>query len=214
MTLSQAALAVVLFMVPLAHPADWTDWDYRGRPAHAITRSAPGLEVRVDRSAGGLAYRLPEPMLVSRVRAVGRIEGQLSVTGAAQGLEGSDDYALRVGLVVAGDQRLNFFQRRFAPEWVKTLHGLAPSGTGIGEVRFFTVGVPTATVGAARRHPLHDLLHETVAAVTAPDGSFVLDAALEAPVETIAVWLSTDGDDTGSTFTLRLTSLTLDTVRK
>jgi hypothetical protein len=47
---------------------------------------------------------------------------------------------------------------------------------------------------------LSDLILEQVVAVPGPDGRFDLVHALERPLETIAVWLSSDGDDTGSKF--------------
>jgi hypothetical protein len=43
---------------------------------------------------------------------------------------------------------------------------------------------------------------EKVIAVPRPDGRFDLVHALERPLETIALWLSSDGDDTGSKFTV------------
>ena len=45
----------------------------------------------------------------------------------------------------------------------------------------------------------------------APTGTFDLDVSLTPPVETVAVWLSSDGDDTGSAFTVLVERITLST---
>jgi hypothetical protein len=197
------------FDVALSTPDGWIDWGYGSLPRHQISRSAEGLRVGVNQSAGAIAYRLPAPRLVWSVRAAGRVDGHLTVSGDTQGQPGHDDYALRLGLVVKGDKRLGFFQRRFVPGWVRQLHDLAPAGAGISRVQFFAIGADASTVGRARQHPLHELLHEKVVAVLAPDGTFELSVPLDQPLETLGIWISTDGDDTASTFTLRLTSLTL-----
>lgn len=43
---------------------------------------------------------------------------------------------------------------------------------------------------------------EKVVAVSGADGCFDFAYALEGPLEAIAVWLSSDGDDSGSKFTM------------
>jgi len=206
---TQAATVVV----PLDRAEGWIEWGYRGRPNHAITRSPSGLAVNVRGSAGGLAYRLPAPAVVRRIRATGRIDGSLAVDPARQGLEGHDDFALRVGLVVRGDKRLGFLERRLVPAWVRHLHDLAPRGTGISHVHFFNVGAPGSAVGRERTHPLNELLRETIATVLQADGGFDLEVTPPAAAETLAIWLSMDGDDTRSTFTVRLTSLAFEPAR-
>ena len=200
---TQAATVVV----PLERAEGWIEWGYRGRPNHTVTHSPSGLTVNVARSAGGLAYRLSAPAVVRRIRATGRIDGALAVDPARQGLEGHDDFALRVGLVVRGEKRLGFFERRLAPAWVRNLHDLAPRGTGISHVHFFNVGAPGADLGRERTHPLNELLRETVATALRGDGSFDLEVTPAETAETLGIWLGTDGDDTRSTFTVRLTSL-------
>lgn len=195
--------------LPLDRSEGWSDWGYRGRSRHEISRASGGLQVRVDRSAGGLAYRLPAPAVVRRVQARGRVSGALAVDPARQGLDGQDDFVLRVGLVVRGEKRLGFLQRRLAPAWIRDLHNLAPPGAGLSHVHFFNVGAPGAVVGRERAHPLSDLLRETVTTTTRADGTFDLAATLAMPVETLGIWLSMDGDDTGSSFTLHVSSIVL-----
>lgn len=55
---------------------------------------------------------------------------------------------------------------------------------------------------------MSDLLLEEV--VTAPDPEGRFEVRIDfAPVDTLAVWLAAAGDDTGSTFEVRLDALTL-----
>ncbi|MGH8222734.1 MAG: hypothetical protein ACREQZ_07150 [Woeseiaceae bacterium] len=53
-----------------------------------------------------------------------------------------------------------------------------------------------------RQHPLSELLAEKVVAVPRADGRFDFAYELGRPLDTVAVWLSSDGDDTGSRFTV------------
>ena len=192
--LQSTAMAAAL-AVPVAITEGWTDWGFRGIPRHVVTRSAEGLRIAVVRSAGPVVYRLPAPLAVTGLTAIGRIDGDLAVSGPMQGQPQHDDYALRVGLVTKGTRRLGRLQRLFAPEWVRNLYDLVPAGSGLSDVQFFNLGVDGAPRGRERQHPLHELLR----------------VALDAPVETLGIWIGSDGDDTGSTFSLLLTSLTLET---
>ena len=76
-------------------------------------------------------------------------------------------------------------------------------------MRFFNVGTDPGQIGQRRVHPLSDLLEEEVVAVPRADGTFELDVSLTPPVEALAVWLSSDGDDTASVFTVLVERITL-----
>jgi hypothetical protein len=138
----------------------------------------------------------------------GRVDGQLDTTAERQGLQGADDFVLRVGLVEAGTRRPSFVERRLAPGWVRFLFSLAPPDQGVGRIRFFNLGLSASQIGWARTHPLSSLIHETVVAAPEPDGTFTIVAqAPDTPV--LALWLSADGDDTSSRFTVRVDALEL-----
>jgi hypothetical protein len=100
-------------------------------------------------------------------------------------------------------------RRLFAPEWVRRLHALAAPNQGISIVRFFNVGTDADQIGRQRVHPLSDLLEEEVVTVPRADGTFAFDVPLNPPAEVVAVWLSSDGDDTGSAFTVLVERITL-----
>lgn len=202
-------LAALLLVLPLTSDQGWHMVAFRGLPAHEVRFGGDGLTVRVDRSASAIVYPLASVTPVHFLRASGRVRGTLDVSADRQGERGFDDYALRVGLVEAGGRPPGFFQRRFAPEWLRMLLDMAPRGIGIASVRFFNLGTAPAQIGQSRRHPLSDLLHERVVAAADADGRFEIDVRLEAPVETMAVWINVDGDDTGSRFTVTIEHLAL-----
>jgi hypothetical protein len=208
---AQGSLPSSSFSVPLNEQTGWQILQYRNLPPHRISFSKAGLEMMVDGSAMPLIYPLPAPARVNGIRVKGRIEGTLRVPAERQGQEKLDDYAFRIGLVEPGERTLNFVQRRLAAPWVRKLFDLAPKGGGISRIHFFNVGTEKTQIGRERQHPLSDLIVEKVVAVPRADGRFDFAHRLERPLETIAVWLSSDGDDTGSKFTVLVEEIELQT---
>lgn len=198
----------LLAAVPLTSPPAWQVLSYRGIPPNRVSFDPNGLTIAVSRSASPVVHALSAPTFVTGVRARGQIVGRLNTTPARQGLAGDDDFALRIGIVEAGTRQPGFFERRFAPGWVRQLFALAPAGTGVEQIRFFNLGLDVSQIGWTRRHPLSELLQEEVVAVPDADGRFTI--ALEiSRVQALAVWLAADGDDTDSTFTVHLEHLAL-----
>jgi hypothetical protein len=196
-------------IVPLSEPANWQVLQYSSLPPHRVRFARGGLEIAVDASAMPLIYPLPERVRVSGIRVKGRMEGSLRVPPGRQGEEKFDDYVFRIGLVEPGTRTLNFLQRQLAAAWVRRLFELAPKGSGISGIHFFNVGADAAHIGRKRQHPLSELIAETVVTVPRPDGRFDFMYPLDKPLETIAVWLSSDGDDSGSKFTVTLEHIEL-----
>jgi hypothetical protein len=195
--------------IPLTEESHWQVLQYSRLPPHRIRFSGAGLEMRVEGSAMPLIHPLPRPVRVKAFRVKGRVEGTLQVPAERQGEKGFDDYAFRLGLVEPGERSLNFLQRQFAASWVRKLFELAPKGGGISRIHFFNVGTHENQIGRQRQHPLSDLILETVVAVPGPDGRFGFVHTLERPLETVAIWLSSDGDDTGSNFTVLVEEIEL-----
>lgn len=198
----EPALSSGSLFVPLSEQTNWQVLQFSSLPPHRIRFSDAGLEMMVEGSAMPLIYPLPKATRVTGIRVEGRIEGTLRVPPERQGEEKFDDYAFRIGLVEPGERTLNFIQRQLAAAWVRKLFDLAPKGSGISAIHFFNVGTDKAQIGRQRQHPLSELIRETVVAVPRPDGRFDFAYSPERPLETIAVWLSSDGDDTGSKFTV------------
>jgi hypothetical protein len=202
-----APLAAGQVAVPLDDAAQWQVLQYSRIPPHKVQFAKAGLEMAVDRSAMPLVYPLPKPLAVKRIRVRGRVEGSLNIPAGRQGEEGYDDYVFRVGLVEPGNRTLGSIQRRFVADWVRKLYELAPPGGGISGIRFFNVGMDQ--LGRSRQHPLSELIREEVVALARPDGRFDFEHALAQPLQTIAVWLSSDGDDTKSRFTVKVEAIEL-----
>lgn len=197
--------------IPPDDDEGWQALRYDNIPANRVNFSTLGLRIQVDHSAAPLVYPLSAPMEVARLVVRGRVDGDFRVAPQRQGEEGFDDYVLRAGLVLTGDRRLGFFSRMFAPEWVKRLYALAPPNQGVSKVRFFNIGADPGRIGQRRVHPVSDLFEEEVVAVPRADGTFELDVPLIPPVEAVAVWLSSDGDDSESVFTVLVERITLST---
>lgn len=198
-----------IIRLPLGEEARWQALRYRGLPAHELRFSPAGLEMRVAGSAMPVIHAFPKAVLAAQVRVKARIAGALAIPAGRQGEEKFDDYVLRVGLVEAGPRTLNFVQRQLAAPWVRTLFDLAPHGRGISRIHFLNVGSEASHVGRRRQHPLSELLHEEVVAALPADGRIELSHTLARPVETLAVWLSADGDDTGARYTVLIEEIEL-----
>jgi hypothetical protein len=203
---SQALRSLVL---PLGDGTRWQTLSYRNLPPHRLRFSEAGLEIAVERSAMPLVHPLSAPLSVARIRVQGRFEGELRLPPGRQGDGKFDDYVFRIGLVEPGRRTLNFAQRQLAAPWVRKLFELAPAGSGISGIHFFNVAAEDAHLGRERQHPGSDLIRERVVAVARVQGRFDFMHQLQAPLSTLAVWLSSDGDDTGSSFTVFLERIEL-----
>lgn len=145
----RAITSAIVLIVPLTSDVVWQTLSYRGVPSHQIRFGATGLTVAVAKSAGPLVYPLPEPIRVRAIRARGEVRGGINVRGERQGQPGCDDYTLRLGLVQAGTRSPGFFERRFAPAWMRTLFDLAPPGAGISRLDSSTSAWPPTRLDAA-----------------------------------------------------------------
>jgi hypothetical protein len=202
-----ASTASAQLAIPMDEKGKWQVLQYRRIPPHKVQFTAAGLEIAVERSAMPLVHPLARPFATKRIRVRGRVDGTLNVPAGRQGEEGYDDYSFRVGLVEPGSRTLGSIQRRFVADWVRKLYELAPPGSGISGIHFYNVGAEH--LGRKRQHPLSELIREEVVALPRPDGRFDFEHVLAQPVQTIAIWLSSDGDDTKSTFTVRVEAIEL-----
>ncbi|NBT58617.1 hypothetical protein EBT16_07520, partial [bacterium] len=79
----------------------------------------------------------------------------------------------------------------------------------LGRVLFLTLG-QTLPVGFKRKHPKSELLEEEIILKTPRPGSFDVTWKSPTPINTYALWLQADGDDTRSSFEVLLKELTLE----
>lgn len=197
--------------VPLDDAARWEALAFRKIPANEVSFGPDGMTLRINGSASPLVHGLETPARVSRVRVRGHWSGALTLPqGSVQGDEGADDFVLKLGLVESGDQTLNWFERKLAAPWIRTLFELAPTGSGVRRIHFLSTTMQADQLERSRVHPLSDLLYETRVALLEEPGAFEMDVILPEPAQVLALWISSDGDDTASRFTLHLDSITLE----
>ncbi len=197
--------------LPLQQADAWQLLQYDGLQPNRVEFSNAGMQVHVDRSASPIIYPLPAPLRVERVSVSGSLDGLLDVESGRQGQRGNDDFGLKLGLVVAGDKTLNRVQRWFSPGWVRRLHEMAPAGVGIDRDLFLNAVQFEPQLGAARQHPLSPLLRERNAWLIDRSGPFELHYELDQALDVVAVWLSIDGDDSASRYSILIDDLRLQT---
>lgn len=194
-----------LLAVSLA-TASWQALSFRRLPPNAVSFSSVGMNIAVAGSASPLIHPLAKPTRLAKVRVTASFKGALSGKASAW----DEDSRFRLGLVLEGSRRLEGFKAALAPAWVKKLFSLAPPGAGVSRIEFLMLARPPAQGGARRVHPSSDLLVERVAWIDdGKDGRRVLEAEVDVPEKVAALWLSVDGDATGSRYEVRVESIEL-----
>lgn len=212
LSLSLLSATAAALDVPVDDLEPWTVLSFNNIRPNEVSVVDGALHVKVRGSASPLIYKFDEPTRIIGVAVVASWNGELRIpAGATEGDENADDFVLKFGIVEAGDRRLNWFQRRIAADWIKQLFKLAPKNSGVNRINFLSTTQQQELLGASRTHPLSDLLHETRVLYLDMPGRFVMTHQLPEPVEALGLWVSVDGDNTGSNFDLRLERITLQT---
>ncbi len=198
--------------IPVSDLRQWTILSYSSIPANTVAVEDGNLHIAVNKSASPLIYKLDEPLKVTSLTVKASWSGRLNIPqNAVQGEAGADDFILKLGIVEAGDRTLNWLQRLIAADWIKQLFKLAPKGTGVERINFLSTTQQQNLIGTRREHPLNDLLFETRITWLEAQGGFEMEYQFEEPVVLLGLWISSDGDDTGSGFDLSIERITLNT---
>ena len=198
--LLSAALAI-----PTQSLDQWTQLKFSKIPANQVSVDGGQLTVSVKSSASPLVYKLPQIHVVSGFDFEMSWAGTLP-TESADAF--SEDYPFRLGLVATGEKTLSRLQRLVAADWVKKLFDLSPPGVGLDKIYFYNLSQNKNRVGTSRAHPKTELMNEFVFASLSTENRYVL--RLDKPIKVAALWLSIDGDDTGSDYSVRIKNLSLD----
>ena len=166
------------------------------------------LIIKVDNSASPLIYPLKEAKKYKELLFKANLKGKVSYQ-KWQGEKGNDDFSLRVGVVYEGDKTLNFFQKAIAANWIVTLFELAPEGTGVSQINFYNTFQDKKLRETKRKHPLSDLLIENFVADISKSDSVDVKVPLNPSKKILALWISSDGDDTSSKYEVRLSKIIL-----
>lgn len=206
----ELAAGSAMISIPLDDAKSWVQLAYRGIPPNSVEFNRGGIHISIDRSASPLIYRLDQPVRLTGFTVEGSWRGRIQIPdGTIQGVNSADDFVMKFGIVAAGDKRLNWFQKRIAAPWILRLYELAPDGSGISNIRFYSTTQQPELLGTSRTHPLSDLIYEERVLHLDSPGSFKLSKSFDEPTETLALWISSDGDDTGSEFEVTIDSITL-----
>lgn len=202
-----------MVMIPLNPSPQWIDLSFRSIPKNTVAFKKDGLHIQVDKSASPLIYKLKDPLPVSHFKVVGQRHGDSLrfPAQARQGKKGYDDFVIRLGLVVKGERTLSWLEQKLAPAWVKTLFSLAPEGVGVKGLQFYSMGSQKEIEGSMLTLDKRNLVTDTVVGTIESNGQFVLEKTLPEPQEILALWISTDGDDTQARFDLEVSSIGLTT---
>ncbi|MCB1844837.1 MAG: hypothetical protein KDI09_17875, partial [Halioglobus sp.] len=207
------SLPAVAMELPVDDLAKWTTLSFNGIRPNEVGISDRALHIQVRGSASPLIFRLDKATHITGITVVASWVGELRIPeGATQGGENADDFVLKFGIVESGDQTLNWIRRRIAADWIRQLFSLAPRGSGVSRINFLSTTRQPELLGSSRTHPLSELLHETRIVYLDGPGDFEMSYRFPAPVEALGLWISADGDDTGSTFDLSINRITLHTV--
>lgn len=203
------AEAPLALSVPVHAPTGWENLHYRRLTPNKVEFTPAGVRITVRASASPLIYPLPSVRPISKVKV--RFEVSGSLKAAPDKGKWDEDSRFRLGLVVSGNKRLSVWSRAAAPAWVKRLFSLAPSGGGIDRIVFLMMGRSPAKVGDKRRHPSSELIEERIEwSVDTENGEQTLETVLNPPLAVSALWISADGDDTGSSYDLLIKSIELE----
>lgn len=197
-------------LAALGSPADWHSLQFRRIPPIETQLTEDRLTLKVRSSAGGLVRQLPRGTQVQSLIVTGSVEGELKVDADRLWQKGHEDAYLRVGLIVAGGRPLGTLERLMAPAWIVTMDKvLCADGRAPAAIRNHLLIPHAAWIGQQRPNPHMAQLVDHM--VTTPDanGRFTMRVDLPETMELVGLWLMTDGDDSGSTFTVTVDSLEL-----
>ncbi|MCI0535508.1 MAG: hypothetical protein L0Z50_09780 [Verrucomicrobiales bacterium] len=200
-------------LLPLGQPDAWHPVEFKKISVNVTAFATNSMTFRVENSASALVSPVTNAPRVTRLYVMGHVEGAWRSV-AEKRFSRTDDMVLRVGLVESGPRRLNGFEQRVAPDWLKEFFRLMPAHAGIAKVHFFNV---SARQGTEEREPPRSgrqLVVEQVVTTPEADGRFEFTCPLPQPMKAIAVWLGADGDDSHSSFVVTVERVEIETVKE
>lgn len=199
----------VAMVLPMGQSDVWKRVDYANIPAHQVTRESTTMRIQIENSASPIVHTFHKPVWVTGVDVDASVKGSLIQIpkGIKQGQKSADDAVLRLGLIVRGDKKLNWLQRKIAPRWLLKLEKLMPQNYGINHVQFISTCLQKDLLHKKRTHYLDSSLKEECVTLLEKVGPFTLSKKWTQPLQVLGVWIATDGDDTQSRFELKINSI-------
>jgi hypothetical protein len=200
-----------LFIVPLNQSPQWQELNFNKIKANHVEYSQEKIKISVTESASPLIYSFDSKKKITAFEVTAHVSENYPQIPSqkVQGHKGFDDYVLRFGLIITGNKKMSWLNRLSAPEWLLKMEKLLPEDQGINEVLFFTTCQNSNQLNKTKTHSLSSLLKETCIEHLTKSGSFTLKKDLPEPLEAVGLWISTDGDETKSTFQLEINKIKL-----
>ena len=196
--------------LPLNLSSGWKALDFSKGNTNRVEELDGSLKVIVDQSAGPLIYQFSKARNISNISFKGRTDGLVQLAGKPQGLDDTDDFVLRVGLIYAGTEKLNRLQLALAPGWIKELVHSSPNQTMISKLVLYNVA-NGKTEWTKRNHPQSKgLIEEHIVQNLSQPGQIELNIETQSANPVIGIWLSCDGDETQSKFNVWIDALTIE----
>jgi hypothetical protein len=191
--------------IPVDRGEGWSQIAFRDIRPNEVRFTENGLVIEVKSSSSPLLYPLPPGTQVRILEWTGHVSS-LPKPAASEAEEvARDDYPLRVGLIVEGDDGPGWVERMFAPRW------LLGAIKQIGERPFSRVEFLTLSqrlpVGDRRKHPSTRYISQEVVGQLTVAGHFQIRHDLRARLPVSALWVHADGDASEGRFVVTLKSL-------
>ena len=185
----------------------WHFVKYKKIKANTVTEVNNKLKISVNDSSSALVYKFDKPIFIKDVNIKATLKGSINYQNKIPGSKKFDDFPIRLGLILKGKHKLNFFQKAIAPSWLVELDTISSSVGGLDKIYNLIYYIEKPNF-KNREHPLSSYFFEVVA------GKFInskLQEKYSFPIkkEVIGLWLSSDGDDTHSSYEVTIEDIIL-----
>jgi hypothetical protein len=177
----------------------WHTVNFSNLPQNEITVTAKGMKTKVASSSSALVYPFAKPLLISKIAFEGSTEGYPTLNSETAEAEiKADDYVLRLGLIEKGEISPTFFERLFAPHWLKELRSFWKEDSF---QRLILLKVAqNEPKGSVRKHPSSKFIEEEVVKSGHRPQDLAFTHEFIPPISSLGLWLQSDGDGTHSEF--------------
>lgn len=196
-------------MIPLSDPSLWKELKFRKIPANTVQYKKEGIVVDVKKSASPLVYNFKGVKRIKSVDVELVIEGNPRFD-KKEWSEFEEDSVFRLGLILEGSKKMDGFSSLFAPKWVRSLFEMAPKDSGLDKIHFLNVTQNEKLINKTRQHPKSELIYEENVIFASPQQKTIkLNKIFDKPVSVAGLWISIDGDESGSSFKTHIRSVNI-----
>lgn len=182
---------------------DITEIRFDGIEPTIYEKQGSALTAKVRSSSSALIVAFDSPRKLKRIAFKYRsTRKQPSYSATVEASKKGDDAALRLGLILRGEQRMIPF---FAPSWVKKLAGVLKFPSGSLFYLSFGVAHPPSSKWVS---PYSDSISNYAVPYDQTTGVVDIDVSkLSLEESIVGLWIMSDGDDTSDQYETRLSEL-------